>query len=73
MKIVFDEEEQEQGGNWVWHYGTLTESDKDHPFTVLVMGMIVGGMEVAPSVEITWSEDEPVNKTEAEKLIMGNS
>jgi hypothetical protein len=70
MKVNFDEDEQDQGGGWVWHYGTLTKDGKDFPFSLLAMAMNVGGMELDPTFEITWVEDEPDNKAEAEELIL---
>lgn len=70
MKVVLDDEQQDQGGGWVWHYGTLVDNDKEFPFSVLAMGMNVGGMELDPTFEITWVEDEPENKKEAEELVL---
>lgn len=71
MKVNFESsEETEQGSGWLWHYGTLTKDDKEYPFSVLEMSTNVGGMQLDPTFEITWVEDEPENKEEAEELIL---
>lgn len=69
MNIEFDNDSEVQGG-WTWHYGTLTRDGKEFPFSVLKMDTNVGGMNVDPSFEITWIEDEPTEKQTAEKSVL---
>lgn len=69
MKVEFENDKENQGG-WTWHYGKLIKDDKEYPFSLLEMRTNVGGMNVPPNFEITWVENEPNNKEEAEKLIL---
>lgn len=69
MKVEFENDGENQNG-WTWHYGTLTKDDKEYEFSLCEMAMVVGGMKVPSSFEITWIDEEPDNKEEAEKLIL---
>ena len=66
-KIVFDNEEQQTGGNWVWHYGTLTDVDSDYPFTLCAM---YEPLNDTYSYEVTWVEGTPENAEKFEQEII---
>lgn len=64
MKVTFDEE-QDKGRDWVCHCGTLTRDGKDYPFAVLATAI-----NLDPTFEIAWTEDEPKEKQKAERSII---
>ncbi|GIV43872.1 MAG: hypothetical protein KatS3mg035_0995 [Bacteroidia bacterium] len=69
MEVEFEKNNENTNG-CIWHYGTLTKDNKQYEFSLCEMKMVVGGMKVPSSFEITWIDEEPDNKEEAEKLIL---
>lgn len=63
MKIIFEDLYTDRGGGWNWIYGTIEKDGMKYPFTLLEMNTEVGGMDIPPSYELTFVEDNPENIT----------
>jgi hypothetical protein len=70
MKIEFDKEESDKRNEsgWNWFYGTVTDKEKEYPFTLCEMNTEVGGQNTT-AIEITWVYEIPENATTLEILI----
>lgn len=61
MKIIFEDLDTDRGGGWNWIFGIVETNGKEYPFTLLEMNTEVGGMDIPPSYELTFTESTPVN------------
>jgi hypothetical protein len=66
-KFIFDNEEEQKGGNWAWHHGTMVEDDKDYSFSLLAM---YEPLNDTYSFEVTWVDETPENSNELEKELI---